>query len=98
MSSVTGLLTGTIIYTDSTGAVWPFRYTGSLGAILSYYSSYATPPGLPWQLYTSSSGYELYSVLTGEQLLFDNLGRYLQDKDTYGNTTTLAIRARRARR
>jgi len=84
-----GSPTGVVTYQDDSGTTWPFTYTGSLGAT-GPYTTYSTPPGLPWQLTASTSGYTLTDILTSETLTFDAQGRYLSDHDAYGNATTLS--------
>jgi len=91
--SMGGTLTGVVIYTDTTtGATWPFTYTGSV-ADTGPYTTYRTPPGLPWQLTTSTGGYTLTNVLTSEQMTFDGQGRLQADRDSYGNSNTLSYGA-----
>jgi hypothetical protein len=87
-----GTLTGVVIYTDTSGATWPFTYTGSV-ADTGPYTTYRTPPGLPWQLTTSTGGYTLTNVLTSEQMTFDGQGRLQADRDSYGNSNTLSYGA-----
>ncbi len=84
-----GSLTGVVTYQDDTGATWPFTYTGSL-ADTGPYTTYSTPPGLPWQLTASTAGYTLTDILTSETLTFDAQGRYRADTDAYGNNNTLS--------
>ncbi|MDQ2829659.1 MAG: hypothetical protein M3Y74_11485, partial [Chloroflexota bacterium] len=84
-----GSLTGVVTYQDDSGATWPFTYTGSF-ADTGPYTTYATPPGLPWQLTTSTSGYTLTNILTSEILTFDAQGRYRADTDAYGNNNALS--------
>jgi len=86
--SMGGPLQGTVVYTDSSGAVWPFVYTGPLGA-KGPYTAYTVAPGRPWQLTTSTAGYTLTDFLTSEILAFDAQGRYLSDTDAYGNQNTM---------
>jgi len=83
-----GSLTGVVTYQDDSGATWPFTYTGSLGDT-GPYTTYSTPPGLPWQLTASTAGYTLTNILASETLAFDAQGRYLADTDAYGNNNTL---------
>jgi len=87
-----GTLTGVVIYTDTSGATWPFTYTGSV-ADTGPYTTYRTPPGLPWQLTTSTGGYTLTNILTSEQMTFDGQGRLQADRDSYGNSNTLSYGA-----
>ncbi len=87
-----GVLTGTVVYTDSTGAQWSFPYTGTLPGTPPY-TSYNTPPGLPWQLSTSTSGYTLTNILTGDVLTFTAQGRYGAATDAYGNRISLSYGA-----
>ncbi len=84
-----GSLTGVVTYQDDSGATWPFTYTGSLGDT-GPYTTYSTPPGLPWQLTASTAGYTLTDILTSETLTFDAQGRYRADTDAYGNANTLS--------
>jgi len=81
--------TGVVTYQDDTGATWPFTYTGGLGDT-GPYTTYSTPPGLPWQLTASTAGYTLTNILTSETLTFDAQGRYRADTDAYGNNNTLS--------
>jgi len=81
---MSGVLTATVSYTDGSGSVWPFVYTGSLSAPPPY-TAYATPAGQPWQLVTSSAGYTLTNILTSEVWAFDSQGRLTGDSDAYGN-------------
>ena len=74
--SMGGGLTSTVSYTDATGAVWLFPYTGPLTATAPY-TTYQTPAGLPWALTTSTAGYTLTNVLSGETLAFDAQGHFL---------------------
>jgi len=84
-----GTLTGIVVYTDTSGATWPFTYTGSVAAT-GPYTAYRTPPGLPWQLTTSTGGYTLTNILTSERMTFDGQGRLQADSDSYGNSNTLS--------
>ncbi len=79
-----GVLTATVSYTDGSGAVWPFVYTGSLSAPPPY-TAYATPAGQPWQLTAATNGYTLTNFLTSEFWAFDSQGRLTGDTDAYGN-------------
>lgn len=83
---ISGLLTGTLLYTDETGAVWPFP---SAGAVTGGVATYVAPPGLPWQLTASTAGYTLTDPQSGAVRAFDAQGRYLSDSDAYGNRNTL---------
>jgi len=87
--SMGGVLTATVTYTDATGASWPFRYTGTLTQT-SPYTSYTAPPGMPWQLTTTSAGYTLTNILTGATHTFNQQGQWSRDTDSYGNSNTLA--------
>ena len=87
-----GALTSTVSYTDASGAVWLFPYTGALTATAPY-TTYQTPAGLPWALTTSTAGYTLTNVLRGETLAFDAQGRYLSTSDAYGNQNLLSYGA-----
>ncbi len=86
--SMGGQLQGTVVYTDSSGVVWPFVYTGALGAT-GPYTTYAVVPGRPWQLTASTAGYTLANFLTSEVMAFDGQGRYLSDTDAYGNQNNM---------
>jgi RHS repeat-associated protein len=86
--SMGGTLTSTVVFTDASGAVWPFVYTGALTTTAPF-TSYFTPPGQPWALTTSSAGYTLTDILTNEALTFDSSGRLLADTDEYANNNTL---------
>src|SRR5579883_615619 len=95
--SLGGVLTETVVFTDESGATWPFTYTGSLPGSAPF-ASYQTTPGLPWQLstnnlVTSTVGYTLSNILSGEVLTFDQQGRYLADTDAYGNANSLSYGA-----
>jgi YD repeat-containing protein len=89
---MTGVLTQTVWYTDGTGATWPFTYTGNL-TDTGTLTAYETPPGLPWQLSTTTItgtvGYTLSNVLTNETLTFAPSGQLVADTDAYRNTNTL---------
>jgi len=87
--SIGGALTRTVTYTSISGAIWPFTYTGSLGAGPPY-TAYTTPSGLPWQLATSSADYTLTNYLTGATQTFDARGRYTTLVDAYGNRDSLS--------
>jgi len=87
-----GALQGTVVYTDGSGAVWPFVYTGSLTAP-SPYTSYQGPAGEPWQLTTGTAGYTLTNFLTSEVWTFDASGRLLAAQDSYGNHNSLSYGA-----
>ncbi len=87
--SMGGVLTGTVTFTDASGATWPFVYSGAPTAPAPY-TSYTVPAGQPWQLTTSTTGYTLSNVLTGETQTFDAQGRYLADADSYANSNTLS--------
>ncbi len=87
--SMGGVLTGTVVFTDDTGAAWPFTYTGSL-TDTSPYTAYAPAPGMPWQLTASLSGYTLTNYLTGASMRFDALGRYAATADSYANRNLLS--------
>jgi YD repeat-containing protein len=82
--SMGGTLTGTVLYTDTTGATYALTYTGSPGDP-GPYTSYTVPAGEPWQLTASTTGYTLTNILNGSQRTFDAQGRYLADTDSYGN-------------
>src|SRR5581483_3541539 len=83
-----GVLTETVVFTDSTGALWPFQFTGNPTSS-GPYTSYTSVPGEPWQLSASTAGYTLTNVLNSEVMAFDNQGNYLSDTDAYGNQNTL---------
>jgi len=85
--SMGGVLTATVSYTDGSGAVWPFVYTGSPTAAPPY-TAYRTPPGQPWQLAASTAGYTLTNVLTSETWTFDGQGRLTGNTDAYSNRNT----------
>jgi hypothetical protein len=89
--STGGGLTSTVGYIDATGAVWLFTYTGAPTATAPY-TTYHTPAGLPWALTTSTAGYSLGNVLSGETLAFDAQGRSLSTADAYGNQNSLSYR------
>jgi len=89
ISALSGILTGTVVYTDSSGALWSFGYTGTVTAPAPY-TAYSAPPGLPWRLAAAAGGYTLTNILTDEALTFDGQGRYLADTDSYGNAATLS--------
>ena len=90
--SVGGALTGTVMFTDTTGATWPFTATGAVSDTMAY----STSPGLPWRLTASSipttgtASYTLTNILTDDTLTFDGQGRFLADIDAYGNQNALA--------
>ncbi len=86
--NIGGVLTGTVVYTDATGAIWPFVYTGTVTAP-GPYTAYASPPGLPWQLTTASNGYTLTNILTGDVRVFGASGYYGGTVDSYGNSNSL---------
>jgi len=92
-----GSLTGTVVFTDSSGAVWPLVYSGDLTATSSY-TAYNPPSALPWQLATSASitgvttGYTLTDFLSGAAMTFNGQGRYTATRDSYGNINTLSYR------
>jgi len=88
-SSMGGALTATVSYTDGSGAVWPFVYTGSSTAAPPY-TAYRTPPGQPWQLTTSTAGYTLTDILTSETWTFDGQGRLTSDTNAYGNSNSMS--------
>ena len=90
--SMGGGLTSTVSYTDATGAVWLFPYTGALTAPAPY-TAYQTPAGLPWALSTSTAGYTLANVLNSETLAFDAQGRYVSTADAYGNQNSVSYGA-----
>jgi len=94
--SMGGALQGTVVYTDGSGAVWPFVYTGSLSAPPPY-TSYQGPAGEPWQLTRATTGYTLTNFLTSEMWTFDASGRLLADTDSYGNANSLSYGAGSAR-
>jgi len=80
-----GILTGTVAYTDATGATYALSYTGALTAMAPY-TAYQPPAGLPWQLTASSDGYTLTNFLTGATRTFDPSGRLSVAADSYGNS------------
>ncbi len=83
-----GVLTGTVVYTDASGAQWPFVYTGNPNAT-GPYTSYAIPPGQPWQLTTSTAGFTLSDFLSGQNWTFSATGAFKTLSDAYGNTNSL---------
>ena len=78
-----GVLTATVSYTDGSGAAWNFVYGGDPSAT-GPYTTYTSPPGLPWQLTASSAGYTLTNFLTGATRTFDPSGRLSATADSYG--------------
>lgn len=80
--SVAGAAGQAVAYTDRDGTIWTFTPSGS---------TYASPPGLPWQLSTANPSYPyvLSNVLTGEQLRFNAQGQLVADVDAYNNANTL---------
>jgi len=89
---VSGSVTGTVLFTDTTNAVWPFRYASYL-SVPPIYRHYVTPSGLPWTLTTSTAGYTLTNFLTGAALLFDASGRLISSQDAYSNTNSMSYGA-----
>jgi YD repeat-containing protein len=89
---VSGSVTGTVLFTDTTNAVWPFRYASYLSALPAY-RHYVTPPGLPWTLTTSTAGYTLTNFLTGAAMIFDASGRLVSSQDAYSNTNSMSYGA-----
>ncbi|HXT37623.1 MAG TPA: SBBP repeat-containing protein, partial [Chloroflexota bacterium] len=91
--SMTGSLTETVVYHDATGAAWPFTYTGPYSATGTL-TSYNAPPGLPWQLSTTTitgtATYTLTDVLTGAMATFNGQGQLVANTDSYGNSNTAA--------
>ncbi len=83
-----GVLTATVSYTDDSGAAWDFIYSGDPSAT-GPYTTYTSPPGLPWQLTTSSQGYTLTNFLTGATRTFDPSGRLSATADSYGNNDAM---------
>ena len=79
-----GALGATASYTDTSGAVWTFTPTGSVGGLYSY----SAPRGEPWKLTASTTGYTLTNFLTSDALRFDVSGRLMSDTDAYGNQNT----------
>jgi len=91
--SIGGSITGTLVFTDDTGASWPLTYTGALTATAPY-TSYSVPPGQPWQLTIATAPtttYTLTNILTGATMSFDSQGRYSATADAYGNQNALPI-------
>ncbi len=89
--SIGGAMTGTLVYTDDTGATWPLTYTGSLSAD-GPYTAYSPPPGMPWQLTVTTApttAYTLTDFLTGATMSFDGQGRRVATGDAYGNENRL---------
>ncbi len=89
--SIGGAITGTLVYTDDTGAAWPLTYTGSLSAD-GPYTAYRPPPGMPWQLTVATApttAYTLTDFLTGATMNFDGQGRLAATGDAYGNENHL---------
>ncbi len=89
--SMGGAITGTLVYTDDTGASWPLTYTGSLSAD-GPYTAYSPPPGMPWQLTVATApttAYTLTDFLTGATMSFDGQGRLVATGDAYGNENRL---------
>jgi len=89
-----GVLTGTVVFTDATGAQYPFVYTGNLTAT-SPYTAYAPTPGQPWALTATggpagTTGYTLTDFLSGATMAFDGQGRSIAAADAYGNANTLS--------
>lgn len=89
-----GGLTGTVLYTDGSGAQWPYTYQGGANDPGPTYSTYATPAGLAWVLHTdsrsSTAKYVLSDILTGEVRTFDGNGSLVSDADSYGYGDVLA--------
>ena len=52
--SIGGALTATVVYTDASGAVWPYYYEG-LSTATGPYTAYQTPAGQPWALTTAAT-------------------------------------------
>jgi len=90
--AMSGVLTGTVVYSDSSGAAWDFVYGGG-ASDAGPFTNYRTPPGQPWQLTTSTAGYTLTNFLTSEVRTFDAQGRLLADTDSYGNQNTMSYGA-----
>ncbi|MDQ2830575.1 MAG: SBBP repeat-containing protein, partial [Chloroflexota bacterium] len=90
--AMSGVLTGTVVYSDSSGAAWDFVYGGG-ASDAGPFTNYRTPPGQPWQLTTSTAGYTLTNFLTSEVWTFDAQGRLLADTDSYGNQNTMSYGA-----
>jgi len=89
--SIGGAITGTLTFTDDTGAAWPLTYTGSLSAD-GPYTAYSPPPGMPWQLTVATApttAYTLTDFLTGATMSFDGQGRLAATGDAYGNENRL---------
>jgi len=86
---ISGTPTGTVAYTDSSGHVWDFVYTGD-AASSAPYTAYASPAGLPWQLSAATGGYTLTNILDGATRAFDAHGRLTVDSDAWGNSNTFA--------
>jgi len=92
-ASMGGVLTETVVFTDATGAHYPFVYLGG-PADTSPFTSYAPAPGQPWTLTATAdgsgtTGYTLTDFLTGETMSFDGQGRVVATADAYGNANTL---------
>ncbi len=89
--SIGGAITGTLTFTDDTGAAWPLTYTGSLSAD-GPYTAYSPPPGMPWQLTVATApttAYTLTDFLTGATMSFNGQGRLVATGDAYGNENHL---------
>ncbi len=84
-----GDIRAVLTYTDTTGATYPFVYTGAMTATAPY-TAYRPPAGEPWQLTASSTAYTLTNFLTGDVRSFDGQGHLLADVDAYGNSNTLS--------
>ncbi len=91
--SIGGAITGTLTFTDDTGASWPLTYTGSLSAD-GPYTAYSPPPGMPWQLTVATApttAYTLTDFLTGATMSFDGQGHLATTGDAYGNENRLHV-------
>jgi len=92
MPTIGGVVTGTIVYTDDTGATWPFTFAGGPAATAPY-TTYTSPPSLPWQLSVAvapSTAYTLSNILTGATRTFNAQGALLSDADAYGNNNSVS--------
>ncbi len=91
--SIGGVLTGTVVYTDATGATWPFVYAGNVTDTAPF-TDYTSPPGYPWQLAATNLarqtvGYTLTNILSSQVITFNQAGVLQGTADAYGNANTL---------
>ena len=91
--STPGTLTGAVFYGDAGGASWEFDYLGLPGDPGPTYTTYSTPPGLPWRLTTNSGStiarYILTNILDGATQTFDAGGALVGQADSYGQGNSL---------